>query len=135
MLFYQLYSIFLPFSHYSPPYKPCFADPMRGYGCQLENCSEIDNNVCTIIQERRDDDHRDSYYYNIFSGNKDRLHGTSAADRRKCVKMQAQDVLDWSDISVFYNFGVAIESTLLNFVRIYQGTVCSFTSEHHVAEE
>lgn len=59
-------------------------DPMRTYSCQLENCSELDNNMCV---ER--DDH---------------LHVNQT-----CISMQ-DEIVEWSDVSAFFYFGARVDA-------------------------
>jgi hypothetical protein len=55
-------------------------DPMRGYACSLDDCSEVENNAC-VLNKRGDGVCQDI----------------------------ADNVLDWSDVSAFMYFGAKID--------------------------
>lgn len=55
-------------------------DPMRGYGCQLENCSALDNEVCVM-----------------------------ESGAPQCVRISDTEV-NWGDLTAFFNFGTVIKT-------------------------
>lgn len=59
-------------------------DPLRGYGCQKDKCTELDNRVCVELDDR-----------NSFS--------------TKCVDVQDGEIA-WSDGACRSKYGNAIES-------------------------
>lgn len=59
-------------------------DPMRGYGCERSDCSEIDNHVCVQHDDRK---------------------STST----ECVSLQDKQVA-WSDVSAFLYFGARVDA-------------------------
>jgi len=68
-------------------------DPMRGYGCSLDGCSEIDNKVCAHGKEDDTDDDGD---------------GRGGVYNKVCKDMVGQ-VSDWSDVVAFMAFGAKID--------------------------
>mmetsp|Transcript_6778 Transcript_6778/g.7854 ORF Transcript_6778/g.7854 Transcript_6778/m.7854 type:complete len:522 (+) Transcript_6778:155-1720(+) len=71
-------------------------DPMRGYGCSLEDCSEMENKVCAHGTE--DDG----------TGDDDHMDGRGGVYDKVCKDMVGQ-VSDWSDVVAFMAFGAKID--------------------------
>lgn len=63
-------------------------DPMRGYGCQ-SSCNAMENQVCLRRRRRR------------------RRSNETGPLEDVCVKME-DAVVEWSDLTVFFYFGVAV---------------------------
>lgn len=83
-------------------------DPLRVYSCQLKGCDELNNQAC---QQSGGGGGGEGFSENDDDGN----------DNTECLDTET-NIVEWSDVSVFFQFGFTLTSGAVWKTRIHQDT-------------